>query len=43
MTINGTNPFLAAQLARYRADEMAQDARAYRRARLARKNRRWTR
>ena len=40
MTTNGTHPFLAAQLARYRADELAAEARAYRLARLARKNRR---
>ena len=37
MTTNGTHPFLAAQLARYRADELAREARAARRARLARR------
>ena len=40
MTTNGTHPYIAAQLARYRADELAYDARASRRARLARLGRR---
>ena len=39
MTTNGTHPFLAAQLARYRADELAYEARAFHRARLARRSR----
>jgi len=43
MTTNGTHPFLAAQLARYRADELAHEARAARRARLTRRSRRSTR
>ncbi|MEO6509417.1 MAG: hypothetical protein ABIO16_00390 [Nocardioides sp.] len=40
MTTNGTHPYLAAQLARYRADELASEARAARRARTARRSRR---
>ena len=40
MTTNGIHPYLAAQLARYRADELAYEARAARRARIARRNRR---
>jgi hypothetical protein len=40
MTTNGTHPYLAAQLARYRADELAYEARAARRARIARRARR---
>ena len=40
MTINGTNPFLAAQLARYRADDLIREATNSRRARLARASRR---
>jgi hypothetical protein len=40
MTTNGTHPYLAAQLARYRADELAYEARAARRVRLARRARR---
>ena len=43
MTTNGTHPFLAAQLARDRADELAYEARAARRARLTRRSRRSTR
>ena len=34
------HPYLAAQLARYRADELAYEARAARRARIARRSRR---
>ena len=37
MTTNGTHPYLAAQLARYRADELAYEARSARRARIARR------
>jgi hypothetical protein len=37
---NGTHPFLAAQLARYRADELVRDAQQARRARTARADRR---
>ena len=40
MTTNGTHPFLAAQIARYRADELVRDATEARRARLARRPRR---
>jgi hypothetical protein len=40
MSTNGLHPYLAAQLARYRADELADEARASRRARLARRKRR---
>ena len=40
MTTNGTHPYLAAQLARYRADELAYEARAARRSRIARLARR---
>jgi hypothetical protein len=40
MTTNGTHPFLAAQIARYRADELMRDAQQSRRAREARKSRR---
>ena len=40
MTTNGTHPFLAAQLARYRADQLAYEARASRLARLAKRTRR---
>ena len=42
MTTNGTHPFLAARLARYRADELADEARAARRARLTSRSR-WSR
>ncbi|MBF4764184.1 hypothetical protein ISU07_13705 [Nocardioides islandensis] len=40
MSTNSMHPYLAAQLARYRADELANEARAARRARLARRTRR---
>ena len=40
MTTNGTHAFLAAQIARYRADELVRDATEKRRARLARRSRR---
>ena len=40
MTTNGTHPFVAAQLARYRADELVRAAAESRRARLARARRR---
>ena len=40
MTTNGTHPFLAAQLARYRADDLIREAANSRRARLARASRR---
>ena len=40
MTTNGTHPFLAAQLARYRADDLLREATNSRRARLARASRR---
>ena len=40
MTTNGTHPFLAAQLARYRADDLIREATNSRRARLARASRR---
>jgi len=36
---NGTHPFLAAQLARYRADDLVREARVARRARLLRRRR----
>ena len=39
MTTNGTHPFLAAQIARYRADQLIRDATDSRRARLARRAR----
>jgi hypothetical protein len=39
MTTNGTHPFLAAQIARYRADELAREAGEARRARLVRRSR----
>jgi hypothetical protein len=35
MTTNGTHPFLAAQLARYRADDLVREATMARRAKLA--------
>ncbi len=38
MTTNGTHPFLAAQIARYRADELAREAVEARRARLVRRS-----
>jgi hypothetical protein len=37
MTTNGTHPFLAAQIARYRADELIRDATEARRARVLRR------
>ena len=40
MTTNGTHPILAAQLARYRADDLIREASNSRRARLARRSRR---
>ena len=40
MTTNGTHPFLAAQIARYRADDLARDAANARRARFTRRSRR---
>jgi hypothetical protein len=40
MTTNSIHPYLAAPLARSRADELANEARAARRARLARRTRR---
>jgi hypothetical protein len=42
MITNGTHPLLAAQVARYRADELIRDAAESRRARLARRARRRT-
>jgi hypothetical protein len=39
MTTNGTHPFLAAQIGRYRVDELIREATNSRRARLARKTR----
>ena len=42
MTTNGTHPFLAAQIARYRADELARAAGEARRARLVRRRGRRT-
>ena len=40
MTTNGTHPFLAAQIARYRADDLAREAADARRARFTRSRRR---
>jgi hypothetical protein len=40
MTTNGTHPFLAAQIARYRADDLAREAADARRARSFRRRRR---
>ena len=40
MTTNGTHPFLAAQIARYRADDLVREANNSRRAKLARRGRR---
>ena len=40
MTTNGTHPFLAAQIARYRADDLIREATKARRARLTRRGRR---
>jgi hypothetical protein len=37
MTMNGTHPFLAAQIARYRADDLIRDATEARRARAVRR------
>ena len=39
MTTNGTHPFLAAQLARYRADDLVREAHLARRSRLLRRRR----
>ena len=39
MTTNGTHPFLAAQIARYRADDLVRDAADARRARFTRRSR----
>ena len=38
MTTNGTHPFLAAQIARYRADELVREAANARRAKLVRRS-----
>ena len=43
MTTNGTHPFLAAQIARYRADDLVREANNARRAKLARRRGRRTR
>ena len=43
MTTNGTHPFLAAQIARYRADELIREANNARRAKPARRRGRRTR
>ena len=43
MTTNGTHPLLAAQIARYRADDLIREANNSRRAKLARRWRRRTR
>ena len=40
MSTNGTHPFLAAQISRYRADELIRDATEARRARAVRRSRR---
>jgi len=40
MTTNGTHPFIAAQIARYRADDLVREASNARRARFARRSRR---
>ena len=40
MTTNGTHPFLAAQIARYRVDDLVRDAANARRARFTRRSRR---
>jgi hypothetical protein len=40
MTTNGTHPFIAAQIARYRADDLVREAGNARRARFARRSRR---
>ena len=37
MTTNGINPFLAAQIARFRADDLVREANNSRRAKLARR------
>ncbi len=39
MTTNGTHPFLAAQIARYRADDLLREASTFRTAKLARRRR----
>jgi hypothetical protein len=43
MTTNGTHPFIAAQIARYRADELVREATSSRRAKLVRRRGRRTR
>ena len=43
MTTNGIHPFLAAQIARYRADDLVREANNSRRAKLARRRGRRTR
>ena len=43
MTIDGTHPFIAAQIARYRADDLAREAADVRRARFTRRSRRGAR
>jgi len=43
MTTNGIHPFLAAQIARYRADDLVREANNSRRAKLARRRGRGTR
>jgi hypothetical protein len=43
MTSNGTHPFIAAQLARYRADDLVREANNARRAKQARRRGRRTR
>ena len=40
MTIDGTHPFIAAQIARYRAADLAREAADARRARSTRRRRR---
>jgi hypothetical protein len=42
MSTNGTHPFLAAQLARYRADDLIREATRRRRSRLVRRSGRRT-
>ena len=43
MTTNGMHPLLAAQIARYRADDLVREANDARRAKLARRRGRRTR
>ena len=40
MTTNGTHPFLAAQIARYRADDLIREAAEARRSHLVRRTKR---